>query len=161
MPLNTLEYNADRIAQIADQLFDLHNTQMSKPRTTNGVEGWSRKQILGHLIDSALINHQRIIESQLNNSIIFTGYNHQQWVTLNHYQSTDWEELVTLWCALNIQLCTMIENIPQETLNKTHADHSYQTTAYKPLKADQPSTLNYLIQDYFAHLHHHLNQITH
>jgi len=157
MPSNTLNYTADRIAEIADQLFDLHDTQMSKPRTENG---WSRKEILGHLIDSALVNHQRIIQSKLNNSIIFTGYNHQQWVTINQYQSTDWEELVTLWCALNIQLSTMIDHIPQETLDNTHTTHSYATTAYRPLPNDQPSTLGYLIEDYFAHLHHHLNQIT-
>jgi len=157
MPLSTLNYNADRIAQIADQLFDLHDTQMSNPRVDGG---WSRKEILGHLIDSATVNHQRIIESQLAGSIVFAGYAHQEWVTLNAYQSTEWEELVTLWCAMNIQLCTMIEHIPIETLDKPHTQHSYQTTAFRELPSGEPSTLGYLIEDYFDHLQYHLNQIT-
>jgi len=159
MPLSTLGYTADRIAEIADQLFDLHDSQMSKPRVVDGVGGWSRKEILGHLVDSANINHQRVIESTLSGSIVFTGYAHQEWVTLNDYQNTDWEEIVTLWCAINMQFCTMIERIPPETLDKAHTEHSYQSTAFRELPADESSTLGYLIEDYFAHLKYHLHQV--
>ncbi|MBL4810683.1 MAG: hypothetical protein JKY43_11575 [Phycisphaerales bacterium] len=162
MPLSTLGYTTDRIAEIADQLFDLHDTQMSKPRVEGGIGGiggWSRKEILGHLIDSANVNHQRVIESQLSGSIVFTGYAHQEWVTLNNYQAVEWEEIVTLWCAINMQFCTMIEQIPSETLDQVHAEHSYETTAFRELASGEPSTLGYLIEDYFAHLQYHIRQI--
>lgn len=156
MPLTTFGFDADRIAQVADELFELADTQMSKPRTEGG---WSRKQILGHLIDSASVNHQRFIEAQLTDSIYFTGYAHQQWVELQGYKDADWEELVTLWCAFNMQLCTLVERIPSAVIDKLHCDHSYHETAFRELPADEPSTLGYLIADYFAHLQYHLDQL--
>jgi hypothetical protein len=36
--------------------------------------GWSRKQIIGHLIDSASINHQRFVRAALQTSLDFPGY---------------------------------------------------------------------------------------
>lgn len=156
MALSTLGFDANRIAHFADQLFELSESKMSKPRTPNG---WSRKEILGHLIDSASVNHQRFIESQLNDTIVFVGYKHQEWVKLGRYQKTDWEELVTLWSACNIQICTIVENIPVDVLDKLHQEHSYHRTAFRELPRDEPSTLGYLIEDYFAHLQYHLDQI--
>jgi len=156
MPLSTLGCTADRFAEIADGLFDLHDTQMSRPRVDGG---WSRKEILGHLVDSANVNHQRVIESVLSGSIVFAGYAHQEWVKLNGYQDAEWEEIVTLWCSTNMQFCTMIERIPLEILDKAHAEHSYETTAFRELGSGEPSTLGYLIEDYFAHLKYHMDQI--
>ncbi len=160
MALSTLGYSADRIAEIADQLFDLHDTQMSRPRVEGGIGGWSRKEILGHLVDSANVNHQRVIESVLSGSIVFAGYAHKEWVKLNGYQDLDWEEIVTLWCSMNMQFCSMIERIPLEILDTVHAEHSYELTAFRELGSGEPSTLGYLIEDYFAHLKYHMDQIT-
>ena len=156
MPLSTMGFDIDRVAEIADQLFDLHDTQMSRVREPGS---WSRKEILGHLIDSASVNHQRIIESQLSNSIMFAGYAHQEWVKLSGYQEMVWEEVVTMWCAYNMHLCTIIERIPAEVLDEQHDEHSYDRMAFRELAANQPSTLGYLIEDYFAHLKYHLDQI--
>ena len=36
--------------------------------------GWSRKQVIGHLIDSASNNHQRFVRAMLANSLEFPGY---------------------------------------------------------------------------------------
>ena len=156
MPLSTLGYDCDRIAMIGDELFEMQEPFVDQPRKTGA---WSRKQILGHLIDSASVNHQRIIEAQINDSIVFEGYKHQQWVELQHYQDQDWEELVTLWSALNMHICAVVECIPSEVLDKQYDKHSYDTTAFRQLPSDQPSTLGYLIEDYFAHLQYHLAQI--
>ncbi len=156
MALITHGFDVDRVAQVADELFDLPEAQMTKPRNEGG---WSRKQILGHLIDSASVNHKRFIEAQLTDSIYFEGYAHQQWVELQGYKDADWEELVTLWCAFNMQLCTLVERIPSATIDKMHTDHSYDQMAFRELPADEPSTLGYLIADYFAHLQYHLDQI--
>lgn len=156
MPLSTLGYCADRIVQIADELFELSDKKMSTPRKEGA---WSRKQILGHLIDSASVNHQRIIEAQINDSIVFVGYAHQQWVALQGYQEMDWEELVTLWCALNMHLCEIVARIPLDVLDKPHDKHSFDRTAFREIPSSQSSTLGYLIEDYFAHLQYHMDQI--
>ncbi len=157
MPLSTLGFDADRGAQIADSLFELPESKMNKPRQPGG---WSRKEILGHLIDSASVNHQRFIESQINGSIMFEGYAHEQWVALQGYQGMEWEELVTLWCALNMQICAVVEQIPVDVLDKMHDEHSFDRTAFRELPAETASTLGYLIEDYFAHMQYHLDQIT-
>jgi hypothetical protein len=149
-------YDADRIAEIAESLFELEDKDMAIPRKE---DAWSRKQVLGHLIDSASVNHQRIIEAQITGSIVFEGYKHEQWVDLQNYQSADWEELITLWCSLNMHICEIITKIPLDILNALHDTHSYDRTAYREIPADKPSTLGYLIEDYFAHMEYHLHQI--
>lgn len=156
MPVSTLGFDADRIAGISEDLFEMQESFVAKPRKEGA---WSRKQILGHLIDSASVNHQRIIEAQVNDSIVFVGYKHEQWVDLQGYQEQDWEELVTLWSALNMHICAVVERIPAEVIDKLHDEHSYAKTAFRELPSDQASTLGYLIEDYFAHLQYHLDQI--
>ncbi|MBO6739832.1 MAG: hypothetical protein JJ916_08245 [Phycisphaerales bacterium] len=156
MPVSTLGFDADRIAKISEDLFELQESYVAKPRKEGA---WSRKQILGHLIDSASVNQQRIIEAQISGSIVFEGYAHEKWVELQGYQEQEWEELVTLWCALNMHICTIVEVIPSDVLDKPHSEHSYARTAFRELPADEPSTLGYLIEDYFAHLRYHLDQI--
>ena len=156
MTATTLGFDADKIAMIADNLFELDDAFVSAPRKPGA---WSRKQVLGHLIDSASVNHQRIIEAQITGLIVFNGYKHQDWVRLQGYQSLDWEELVSLWCALNMHICTIIEKIPSDVLDELHSEHRYQDMAFRELPEDEPSTLGYLIEDYFAHLKYHLDQI--
>lgn len=156
MPDSTLGFDSDRIAMIGDDLFEMQEPFVSKPRKEGA---WSRKQILGHLVDSASVNHQRIIEAQIRDSIVFEGYAHQDWVELQGYQDLDWEELVTLWSALNMHICGVVERIPSGVMDKLHEQHSYATTAFRELPSDQASTLRYLIEDYFAHLQYHLDQI--
>lgn len=141
---------------IADDLFELQESFVAKPRKPGA---WSRKQILGHLIDSASVNHQRIIEAQITGSLVFVGYDHRRWVELQGYQGAEWEELVTLWSALNMHICTIVERVPGSVLDEAHDTHSFGTTAYRKLASDQPGTLGYLIEDYFAHMRYHLDQI--
>ncbi|MCR9076291.1 MAG: DinB family protein [bacterium] len=156
MVVSTLGFDADRVAEIAEDLFEMQESFVAKARKEGA---WSRKQILGHLIDSASVNHQRFIEAQINDAIVFDGYAHREWVELQEYQEQEWEELVTLWCALNMHICTIVEKVPNDVLDKPHSEHSYAKTAFRELPADQPSTLGYLIEDYFAHLRYHLDQI--
>ncbi len=156
MPLSTLGFDADRVALIGDELFELQEPFVAKPRKAGA---WSRKQILGHLIDSAGVNLRRIVEAQISGSLVFTGYDQERWVELQGYQGAQWEELVTLWVALNMHLCTIVERIPVSVLDEAHEKHSYGSTAFRPLASGRPGTLGYLIEDYFAHLKYHLDQI--
>jgi hypothetical protein len=104
--------------------------------------------VLGHLIDSALNNHQRFVRAQLSESLAFPGYEQESWVRVQAYQDGRWPELVALWTALNAHLAHVIGRIDEEALER-------------PCKigGGAPVTLRYLAEDYVRHLRHHLVQI--
>jgi hypothetical protein len=113
-----------------------------------GPEKWSRKQILGHLIDSATNNHQRFIRMQLTSELQFPGYEQNAWVKLNHYDARPWRELVILWAAYNRHLADVMEHIAPETLG--HIWDYKEETRYD---------LEFVATDYVVHLRHHVEQI--
>ena len=78
---------------------------------------WSRKEILGHLIDSAGNNLQRFIRTQYEDepSII---YDQDTWVRLNNYQEATLSKLIDLWRLLNEQILRIIESTPPENFKK-------------------------------------------
>ncbi len=113
----------------------------------SGPDKWSRKQILGHLIDSAANNHQRFIRMQAAPELHFPGYEQNDWVNLNHYAARPWRELVVLWAAYNRHLADVMERIAPETLG-----HIWD-------KGDARYDLQFVATDYVVHLRHHLEQI--
>ena len=114
---------------------------------TPGPEKWSRKQILGHLIDSAANNHQRFIRMQMTAELHFPGYEQNAWVRLNRYGSRPWRELVTLWAAYNRHLADVIEHLAPETLGHVWNESEGQ------------QDLQFVATDYVRHLRHHVEQI--
>ena len=108
---------------------------------------WSKKEILGHLIDSAANNHQRFMRLQLQTEISLPGYDQDDWVRLNGYQQRTWNEIVTLWSAYNQHLASVIESLDDSALG--HVWHS----------PDGDVTLEFIASDYVRHLKHHLAQI--
>jgi hypothetical protein len=112
-----------------------------------GPGKWSRKQILGHLIDSAANNHQRFIRMQMTPELHFPGYEQNEWVRLNDYAARPWRELVTLWAAYNRHLAEVMERIAPETLG-----HMWD-------KGDARYDLQFVATDYVTHLRHHVEQI--
>jgi len=94
---------------------------------------WSRKQILGHLIDSAANNHQRFVRVEPE------GFHYDQnaWVEVQQYARASWPSLIALWREYNLHLAYVIDAIPDETRARLEA----------------------LIVDYIRHLEHHLGQI--
>ena len=108
---------------------------------------WSKKEILGHLIDSAANNHQRFMRLQLQAEISLPGYDQDDWVRLNRYQQRTWNEIVTLWSAYNRHLASVIESLDDSALG--HVWHS----------PDGDVTLEFIANDYVRHLEHHLTQI--
>jgi hypothetical protein len=109
--------------------------------------GWSRKELLGHLIDSATVNHQRFLRAQLETGFSFL-YEQNQWVDLQRYQDRPWHDLIDLWVALNRHLLLAIESIPEEKLQNLCGQGD-----------DEPWTLAYRIPDYLHHMQHHIEQI--
>ena len=108
---------------------------------------WSRKEILGHLIDSAANNHQRFVRLQHEEVLVLPGYRQSEWVRTQNYAAREWRELVELWLAYNRHLVHIIR----------HADAGAARHVWKgPSGAVD---LQFLIEDYLHHLRHHLEQI--
>jgi hypothetical protein len=70
---------------------------------------WSPKEIIGHLIDSASNNHGRFVRAQLQDDLIFDGYEQAEWVRVEAYQERKWVDLVRLWQAFNHHLANVME----------------------------------------------------
>jgi len=108
---------------------------------------WSKKEILGHLIDSAANNHQRFVRLQLEPELGLPGYEQDGWVRAGRYQETPWGEIVALWAAYNRHLATIIDGLDPSSLG--HVWHS----------PGGDLTLEFIAEDYVVHMRHHLEQI--
>jgi hypothetical protein len=113
-----------------------------------GAGKWVRKEILGHLIDSAFNNQQRFVRAQLASEYAGPGYEQMAWVAVNGYRERPWRELTEVWVAANRQVAAVIERVPAAKL-KTPCT----------IGDGQPVTLEYVMQDYLAHMKRHLEQI--
>jgi hypothetical protein len=112
-------------------------------------EKWSKREILGHLIDSAINNLQRFTEIQFTEKpYVIRKYNQNELVKVNDYQNSDTQELLSFWLAINKRIEKVIERQTEETLK------------YKVQIDDETIVdFNFLIKDYIDHLVHHLQQI--
>jgi hypothetical protein len=126
-------------------------------KRTNGE--WSRREILGHLIDSAANNHQRFVRAQFTDDLVFPGYEQDGWVSAQKYLDESWADLVQLWSSYNLHLVHLASVIPPDILTKPREKHTLDQIALKPVPQGKPATLEYLIRDYLDHLRHHLDQI--
>jgi hypothetical protein len=109
---------------------------------------WSRKQILGHLLDSAANNHHRFVRAQIEGKLSMPAYAQQEWVAIQEYKALPWNDLVVFWTAYNRHLLHLMEAIPGPSRKN-------------PCKIgeDEPVTLEFLVIDYVHHLKHHLHQV--
>lgn len=124
--------------------------QFSEPENTKPLlsGGWSRKQVMGHLIDSASNNHQRFVRACLQPSLEFPAYDQEGNVRIQAPQEADWLLLVSLWASYNRYLAHIISRLPASKL---------ETVCH--IGTGKPLTLGYLAEDYLTHLLHHLRQI--
>lgn len=111
---------------------------------------WSRKELLGHLIDSASNNLRRLIVGQYEQGTKII-YDQDKWVAYQNYQGMNVEDVKTLWKLVNHQIAEVIGSIPQSKL-----DNTCDTGIGKA----EVHSLVYFIEDYIVHLKYHLNQIT-
>lgn len=109
------------------------------------AEKWSKKEIIGHLIDSAANNHQRFVRGQFQNTPTIT-YDQNNWNKCSYHQEIDGKQIINFWTVYNKQLLEIIKRIPQEKLENT-------------VQTENLHSLEFLIKDYVAHLEHHLRQI--
>jgi hypothetical protein len=109
---------------------------------------WSKKEILGHLLDSALNNHHRFVRAQEVEELTFPAYAQEHWVSSQGYAERPWPELVDLWRLYNRHLAHVISLIPEEKM-----------AVICVIGADKPVSLGYLVEDYVVHLRHHLQEL--
>ena len=58
------------------------NLDEEKASTKPKPDKWSRKEILGHLVDSAANNHQRFVRAQYSKDTNFLPYEQKEWVKI-------------------------------------------------------------------------------
>jgi len=122
-------------------------------------EKWSAKEIVGHLIDSASNNHQRFVRAQLQDDLVFDGYDQEAWVARQRYEDAPWEELVGLWKLYNLHLVRLMRAVPEIERLRGRPRHNLDQLAWKPVSRDEQTTLDYFMRDYVGHLRSHLVQI--
>jgi len=120
---------------------------------------WSIKEIIGHLIDSASHNHQRFVRARWQDDLVFQGYQQDEWVAAQQYQSVPWDELVSLWQMYNRHVARVMAQVPAAIARREHRRHNLDQIAWQTVPADRPATLEYFMRDYVAHLKHHLRQV--
>nr|WP_315253809.1 DinB family protein [uncultured Flavobacterium sp.] len=116
---------------------------------TKNPDKWSKKEILGHLIDSAIHNLVRFTEIHyIEKPYHHRSYNQTELVNLNQYQTMDINELTQLWLSLNKQIIRIFKNIDEKALD------------FQIILSDQSVIdLKFLMTDYVEHLEYHINQI--
>ena len=135
-----------RVVRSAESiLLQVPEAESSKPVLSGG---WSRKQVLGHLIDSASNNHQQFVRAALQASLDFPGYDQDGCVRVQAVEEADWTLLVSLWAGYNRYLAHVIAHLPVSKLETLCR-----------IGLDEPVTLRFLAEDYLRHLLHHLGQI--
>ncbi len=141
---------SNKLKQLLDKgLNYISNTSEFELSKKVRPEKWSKKEILGHLIDSAINNLQRFTEIQFESQPYkLRNYNQNELVKINDYQNSELKDIVELWLALNNRILHIIKLQTKKTLD------------YK-IELDDSETidLKFLIEDYVNHLEHHLNQI--
>jgi hypothetical protein len=111
--------------------------------------GWTRKQIVGHLLDSAANNRQRFVRAVIDGAYIGPKYKQDEWVAAHGYAGQSWQTLLDWWHVEHAILAGVVDNIPVERMN-----------VLCTVGDDAPVTLQFLIEDYIRHQLWHLRQIT-
>ncbi|MDB4923849.1 DinB family protein [Mucilaginibacter sp.] len=141
----------DTVKKLNDTIDYLLNADIDAINWTYkpGPEKWSKKQIIGHLIDSAQINLQRFVRCTYEENFRLT-YEQVKWVDAQHYQKANVNELLGLWKLLNLQIARVLLNYPAERL-QAKCDNSKTTASLH--------SVEWLAADYVEHMKHHLKQI--
>lgn len=118
------------------------------------ANSWSKKEILGHLVDSAQSNIRRMVVGQYQENAHII-YHQNEWVKAADYQNYNSNDLLNFWILLNKHFCQILKNLPLG---------NYQTitnwgSATTPMLQQDFVTLEFVANDYIRHLDHHLKQM--
>jgi hypothetical protein len=145
MPTQTLREFRAEIERLRGALLALSPALADTPWRAGG---WTRKQIVGHLLDSAANNHQRFVRAAIDGQYAGPKYAQDAWVAAHGYGDESWETLLRWWQAEHEILAAVVERIPEERLE-----------AMCVVGDDAPVTLRFLIEDYLNHQRGHFTQL--
>lgn len=111
-------------------------------------QAWSKKEIIGHLVDSAGNNQQLFVRMMQNESLEFLRYDQDAWVRLQRYNYADWHQLIDLWFLCNVHLAHVITFVMPDKLQ-----HEVM------IEGAGPFTLEFVMKDYIEHLKHHVKAL--
>ncbi len=136
----------EAVVTVAAEQLRTFNAQLVTEREKPGA--WTKKEELGHLIDSAINNYQRVIRIQREDAPALPGYEQDAWVERQGYNERDWQELISLWVGLNQHMLSAARRVPASALARSCT-----------IGKSQPMTLEFVIEDYVDHMVHHLQHI--
>lgn len=142
-----IESAIDRLIYLVDKLPGVLNGIQEDEMSAKPSPGkWSKKEIIGHLIDSATNNHHRFVRCQFEN-MPESRYNQDKWNEFSYYQQMDSRHLIDLWTNYNKHLVEITKHIHPDNLTR------------QVRLGDTDFTLQFLINDYVEHMEHHLRQV--
>ena len=109
------------------------------------ADKWSKKEIMGHLIDSAQNNIRRFLVAQYEDEPTII-YLQDKWVSASAYQQWNTDNIINLWYLLNMQICMILKNTPHKMY-----DRQCMTT--------ELHSIEWYAEDYLKHLLHHLHVV--
>ena len=145
---DSIQQSLNRLENIVDTFPDQFKAISSFDFSHKPAPGkWSKKEILGHLIDSATNNHHRFVRAQFDHQPRIL-YDQDQWNKHGYYDQMEDEHIISFWELYNRHIIELIKRIPPDLMERecTMADGSTRTIAW-------------LFDDYVRHLEHHLAQI--
>lgn len=135
------------------ELNNVHATLAALPPALADVPwregGWSRKQIVGHLLDSAANNRQRFVRASTAGEYDGPTYVQDDWVAAHGYANQPWETLLRWWTVEHDILMAVVDRVPEDRLDVNCV-----------VGGGEPVTLRFLIEDYVRHQRWHLAQLT-
>ena len=140
-------YSIERLEQILNTIPQLLRAiDENEMQFKSSPDKWSKKQILGHLIDSASINHHRFVRGQFED-VPEISYDQDKWNDHSYYQQIDTKQIIDLWTVYNRQILEITKRIP--------SGHWQRMIRVK----DDRFTLEFILSDYVHHMEHHLRQV--
>jgi hypothetical protein len=123
----------------------LRNIPVGKMEFKPSPAKWSKKEIIGHMADSAQNNIRRFVVAQYETTPQIL-YNQDQWVAISNYQQYKTADLISFWQFLNKHIAVILKNTSPQV-------------ALRTCQTQELHTIEWLAHDYVKHLRHHLHQV--
>lgn len=145
-----MQATAQKLLDVIHRVIHLLEAISEKDATVKPApHKWSKKEIIGHLIDSANNNQQKFIRTQaIDGHLDFVGYAQDSWVAIQNYQAVEWKTLIQFWHAFNMHIAHIIQNANPDKLGNTIT-----------IEGTGPFRLDFIMADYVEHLTHHLKTV--
>jgi hypothetical protein len=126
----------------------LHSIPAERANERWRADGWTRKEVVGHMLDSAANNRQRFVRAAIHGHYEGPTYAQHDWVRAHGYAEQSWETLLRWWDVEHEILASAVDRIQENRLE-----------AECVVGGEAPVTLRFLIEDYLRHQRHHVEQL--